>query len=1806
MLISWVVLSLLTPYSDAAGPFNPPPRPAVEPRIASSYASDTNRDRIDDRLLARAQAKRAIRFGAFPAMARQNALRELNALVDVELIFDRPVTRGQIDAFIAQGGEITYLYRAVSFGWNGRLPLDAIDSLPARMGAALMVVEEPTQAVMHLDLATQTGRVRPVWAAGCAGGVSGFNGDTNITVAVIDSGVDESHSDLNGRRVYWEDFTSENEPNPIDLDQHGSHVAGIAVGSGTAGGASAGTLEYTHIGDLSGVSGFFPSPIDLPAISLSFNITAQWIGASNTTLYLVRHNKGTSGGWIVMGTSSGSSPLIRNRTFTPNVNRAYSPALLGVGDGGVADFVADCRVTNYPEIGDGFNRFSGVAPGCNWAGAKVFESDGTGFTIWTGAAVDDIVANRLSIDAKVINLSLGTTGNPGISTSNRQKVNTAVDNGIVVVVSAGNDGDESTSSAREVDDPGRAALVLTVGAVNDVNELTDYTSHGFTSPGSISGREEDYKPDVAGPGGSLSRYTGIMSVDSNSGDGPSFSDQQTNDYYNINGTSMSSPFAAGCAALVIDALQQTGVVWNFNSSTHSRFVKMILCATASELNADREDGSFNPTLQRATAGPDGYPAGKDRYEGYGMLNPDAAVEAVALYYVPGSTASDALGGSASARRAWARTAGLAAGVAFDPQLTVPAGGDYDLYLYREEPSDYGTPVILASSTSAGNDTDESLMYTPSADTNVVIVVKRISGSGTFMLDSTTQASIAILNDPAVQMVNSGGDASFSITVTNDGFVSLSNVVVTNSSSHECDLAIGAMAVGASTSYVCTVTNILADFTNTAGVVGTPPTGSDVSDMSDAVVDVIHPSIQISKDPALQQILSGSNAVFTITVTNTGDIALSNVVVSDPSAPGCDLVITTFLSGASTSYLCLVTNVTADFTNTATVVGTPPVGSDVSDQSDGSVDVIHPSIQIRKDPALQQILSGSNAVFTITVTNTGDVALSNVLVSDPLAPDCGLVITTFLSGANTSYVCLVTNVVADFTNTISVIGTGPTLSDVSDMSDAVVDVIHPSIQISKDPALQQVVSDSNAVFTITVTNTGDVALSNVVVSDPLTPDCGLVVTTFLSGASTSYLCLMTNVTADFTNTATVVGTPPVGSDVSDQSDGSVDVIHPSIQIRKDPALQQILSGSNAVFAITVTNTGDVALSNVVVSDPLAPDCGLVITSLVSGASTSYVCSVMNVVADFTNTASVVGTPPVGSDVSDQSDGSVDVIHPSIQISKGPSLQQILSGSNAVFTITVTNTGDVALSNVVINDPLAPDCDLVITTLVTGAGTSYVCTVTNVLADFTNTINVIGTGPALSDVSDMSDAFVDVIHPSIQISKDPALQQVVVGSNAVFTITVTNTGDVALSNVVVSDPSTPDCDLVVTTFLSGASTSYLCLVTNVTADFTNTATVVGTPPVGSDVSDQSDGSVDVIHPSIQIRKDPALQQILSGSNAVFTITVTNTGDVALSNVLISDPLAADCDLVVTSLQAGASTSYVCLVTNVLSDFTNTVSVAGTPPEGPDVVDDDQAAVEIIVLPADVQITKQVFPPILVSGSNLAYSLTITNLGPAAAAGITVMDALPAAVDFEFSTPGAPDCIFTNGILQCQFGSLAFGAATSILVGVSVPTNVTGFVTNSASASSSSPDTNLANNTTFAIASIQDSDGDGIPDFHDADDDDDQIPDPWEIEQGLNPLDPADALQDQDGDNFTALEEYVSDTDPFDVASFLTIETIEADSPVTISWSASVIRVYTVEYNADPDLDSWTVLFDDLQGSNAVVSATDTNVGSGRNYRVRVKVP
>ena len=210
---------------------HPPAEPPVRPLIGEVYASDQDRDKVDDRLTGRVSQAEALAKSATTLEQKARAQANLNAGADIELIFKKQITQAQLDAFRALGGSITHIYKAVSYGWNGKMPLGQVLNVQRQMGPELVLISEAKPARLHLDLATRTGRVRPIWAGGLVGNPSGYQGSSNITIAIVDSGVDASHNDLTGRSVYWHDFTTDNSSTPVDVVEHGSHVAGIALGT---------------------------------------------------------------------------------------------------------------------------------------------------------------------------------------------------------------------------------------------------------------------------------------------------------------------------------------------------------------------------------------------------------------------------------------------------------------------------------------------------------------------------------------------------------------------------------------------------------------------------------------------------------------------------------------------------------------------------------------------------------------------------------------------------------------------------------------------------------------------------------------------------------------------------------------------------------------------------------------------------------------------------------------------------------------------------------------------------------------------------------------------------------------------------------------------------------------------------------------------------------------------------------------------------------------------------------------------------------------------------------------------------------------------------------------------------------------------------------------------------------------------------------------------------------------------------------------------------------------------------------------
>lgn len=200
--------------------------------------------------------------------------------------------------------------------------------------------------------------------------------------------------------------------------------------------------------------------------------------------------------------------------------------------------------------GDGNSAFTGVAPGAALVVVKVLGIQTTpppmpqtgcfGLTSQVNGGIQWVIDNKDTFGIEVMNMSLGVSGCANGTDSQSLLVNAVADAGIVPVVSAGNEGPGTCT----IGSPAAAAKAITVAAMADPEHgvaanfgcgpapAGGFYEVCFSSRGpTLDGR---VKPDVAGAG------VQIMAVDG----------ATTSGYKNFSGTSMSSPFTAGVAALM--------------------------------------------------------------------------------------------------------------------------------------------------------------------------------------------------------------------------------------------------------------------------------------------------------------------------------------------------------------------------------------------------------------------------------------------------------------------------------------------------------------------------------------------------------------------------------------------------------------------------------------------------------------------------------------------------------------------------------------------------------------------------------------------------------------------------------------------------------------------------------------------------------------------------------------------------------------------------------------------------------------------------------------------------------------------------------------------------------------------------------------------------------------------------------------------------------------------------------------------------------------------------------------------------------
>src|SRR6185437_3199195 len=149
--------------------------------------------------------------------------------------------------------------------------------------------------------------------------------------------------------------------------------------------------------------------------------------------------------------------------------------------------------------------YRGVAPNASVVNLRVLDATGSGTDSAVIAAINEAISLKSAFNIRVLNLSLGR---PVYESYTQDPLCQAVEQawkaGIVVVVSAGNDGRNLSLNPEgygTIDAPGNDPYVITVGAMNTrfTPQISDdiIASYSSKGPGFI---DQVFKPDIVAPG----------------------------------------------------------------------------------------------------------------------------------------------------------------------------------------------------------------------------------------------------------------------------------------------------------------------------------------------------------------------------------------------------------------------------------------------------------------------------------------------------------------------------------------------------------------------------------------------------------------------------------------------------------------------------------------------------------------------------------------------------------------------------------------------------------------------------------------------------------------------------------------------------------------------------------------------------------------------------------------------------------------------------------------------------------------------------------------------------------------------------------------------------------------------------------------------------------------------------------------------------------------------------------------------------------------------------------------------------------
>ena len=696
-------------------------------------------------------------------------------------------------------------------------------------------------------------------------------------------------------------------------------------------------------------------------------------------------------------------------------------------------------------------------------------------------------------------------------------------------------------------------------------------------------------------------------------------------------------------------------------------------------------------------------------------------------------------------------------------------------------------------------------------------------------DKTSSVDIAvpeIIPDKTANVTdaNFGDNVTYTVTVTNDGDVDASQVVIVD------QLGNGLKYVSSSdggvwdekTNTVTWIVDLAAGKTKTLNVVATVVGYGNVTNSlavgnKTSKINVNVPEITPNKTVDNKNPNFGDNVTYTIVVSNDGAADAKNVVVKDILAHGFKFIEANYggVYDELTRTVTWIVDVNAkdhvDLTIKVTVEDYGVLTNNVTvGNKTSSVNITVPEIIPNKTADIENPNFGDEVTYTVNVTNAGKVNANNVVVRDVLGEGLELIsadggVYDPITRTITWTVNLNSGETKSFKVVAKVIGYGNvTNSLVVGNKTSTVDVDVPEIIPSKDADNMYPNFGDSIDYTITVNNIGKADAKHVVVVDRL--DKGLkyvssshngvydeaahTVTWVVDIAAGSSLDLTVTAVADEYGVLTNIVS------VGDKS-ASVDVNVPEIIPNKTADIENPNFGDNVTYTVTVTNDGNADAKAVVVRDVLGKDLKFVSATgtYTFDEATNTITWTVDVDAGKTETFTVVATVinygnVTNSLVVGNKTFNKNVTVPEITPDKTVDNENPNFGDNLTYTVTVKNEGNGNATDVIIVDNLGKGLEYVSSTGNYDNKTNTITWKVDLASGETKTFTVVAKIIGYTDVTNEvtvgnKTSAVTVNIPEIIPAKDVNNTTPNFGDKVEYTITVNNNANKDAKQVVIVD-------------------------------------------------------------------------------------------------------------------------------------------------------------------------------------------------------------------------------------------------------------------------------------------------------------------------------------------------------------------------------------------------------------------------------------